>query len=41
MFARVVVPFDAPDVYHRPNFGSPVIRGDRFSVLLVSGIEVD
>lgn len=41
MFARVTVPFDAPDVYVRPSFGAPVVKGLRFSALLVTGIEVD
>ncbi len=38
MFGRITVPFDQfPDVYVRPFFGCPVIRGDRFEVLLCTG----
>lgn len=37
LIGRVTVPFDAPDVYVRPHFGCPVVRGDQFTVLLCSG----
>lgn len=41
MFGRITVPFDHfPAVYTRPSFGCPVVRGDRFVVLLCTGTEI-
>ena len=37
MFARVTVPFDAPELYARPGFGAAVVKGDALTVLLCSG----
>lgn len=37
MFARVTVPFEAPELYVRPSFGAAVTQGDAFTVLLCSG----
>jgi len=38
LLGRITVPFDDfPAVYHRPSFGCPVVRGDRFSVLACDG----
>jgi hypothetical protein len=41
MFARVTVPFDAPELYVRPGFGAAVVNGDRFTVLLCSGVTLE
>lgn len=41
MFARVTVPFDAPELYVRNAFGAPVVKGEKFTVLLCSGVTLE
>lgn len=41
MFARVTVPFEAPELHIRPSFGAAVVKGERFTVLLCSGVTLE
>jgi hypothetical protein len=37
LIGRITVPFAAPEEYHRPDFGCPVVRGDHFTVQCCDG----
>lgn len=41
MFGRVTIPFAGPESYSVAQFGCPVVRGDKFSVLLCTGVTLD
>ena len=38
LIGKITIPFHGPSLYETPEFGCPVVRGDKFTVLLCSGV---